>query len=261
MEWLIDVNPYAYIARLYGLSKEDFVSELVLVGDRKICLTRYNGILHAFADIHDEKTWEWLLSFAEAHPTEKICSFISPEILNRLSKPMLFCEPKMIYDVYLLDNERPRHQPQKLSDNFSFRSLNIVDIPELRVLFAYQDERQPLVSATFNYEDFVRNYNLGMFDGSKLVGIVGLFGKSSQDLEMGRGFTAPHYRGRGIHKILISGLIDKIRAEGDQRRIYSWTSVDNEAAKHVLASSGFRKLGSLCKVELNAEQSKARCRG
>lgn len=246
--WLQKETPYAYIARFHGVRHDVDNANVICVGNRQLCMQRQGEKLYFFAEEHDADTWSWLLDFARKNPSEKIYSFVNPN--NLLSRKGVFFNVEDAYHVYLFNNPMGAEQVLCPLGDFCCRQLTVGDMDALSDLFAQRSDAERIESDKLNLPELISGYHAAMFIENNLVGFVGLFGSNQYDLEIGRFFTSPAHRGKGICRILCTKLIADIKSKNDQRRIYSWTAIKNISAARVLLQSGFRPVGSLCKIDL-----------
>ncbi|HEY5799772.1 MAG TPA: GNAT family N-acetyltransferase [Burkholderiaceae bacterium] len=91
------------------------------------------------------------------------------------------------------------------------------------------------------------DYWLGVFDGGKLAGAVGLRTQQGRKVrhvaELIGMVVAPAWQGRGVGRLLVAQLIAQARALGHIRQIQLTVTDGNAAAEKLYASFGFEQYG------------------
>ena len=87
----------------------------------------------------------------------------------------------------------------------------------------------------------------GAFDGPQLIGMAGFYREHRQKRRH-KGwiwgvFVVAEYRGKGIARALLGALIEEARGLRGLRKMHLTVSADQEAARKLYASLGFRSYG------------------
>ena len=91
------------------------------------------------------------------------------------------------------------------------------------------------------------NFVLGAFDGPTLVGTVG-FHRLQPMKQRHKGwiwgmFVAPEYRGRGVARALLVGLLEGVKEGPELQRVLLKVATTQQSASRLYLSLGFRSFG------------------
>lgn len=124
--------------------------------------------------------------------------------------------------------------------DYTFRDARESDEPEIRALvFAILDEHELApdpCGADADLDDVMHHYfgrggtfRLLVSESGHIVGCGGLYPLSTKEAEVRKMYFAPHVRGRGLGRVLLTELIAFARAHGFQRVVLETASVLNPA--------------------------------
>jgi RimJ/RimL family protein N-acetyltransferase len=82
----------------------------------------------------------------------------------------------------------------------------------------------------------------GLFDGTHLIGITGVFGRADTAFLV-MSFILPAYRKRGLSAMLYQARLDWIRARGKFKRAVTTIRASNEVSQRVCRAFGFTCIG------------------
>ena len=91
------------------------------------------------------------------------------------------------------------------------------------------------------------SFVLGAFDGSRLVGMAGFY-RNRNLKERHKGgiwgvFVQPAYRGKGLGRALVSGILDRVRQIPGLTQIQLCVAATQKAARTSYEKLGFREFG------------------
>jgi RimJ/RimL family protein N-acetyltransferase len=87
------------------------------------------------------------------------------------------------------------------------------------------------------------NQIFGLFDGERLVGIIGAFAwpddRSGETATLVMSYILPAYRGRGLSRLLYAAALDWTRAHPRFKRVIVAMRASNAASRHACEPHGF----------------------
>ena len=240
--WLQDPGPYGLIARFYGVTEEPTRFTHTNASGHDVYVLETPFMDHSLAEGHNEGTCAWLLKRAELTGKEQ-----KTFIAERAFQAHLAASPRLVSSeaYFILRHSGPAEELAPLDSRFTLRPLTANDAPALLALYAEHDGPTPFVPSTFDAMKFLQHPTMGAFDNGRLAAVVGVFGQTSQEIEVGRLFTSPRYRGQGLAAHVLTALLQSIRISGENRPLYAWVRTDNIASQRALSRSGFETVGDL----------------
>lgn len=136
------------------------------------------------------------------------------------------------------------------TDASQFQALRLQGLLECPSAFASScDEERNLPSEMLatRLTETPDQFILGAFDGSSLVGVVGLMRERHRKLAhkafIWGMYVAPAFRRRGVGRQLLEGVLFRAESIPGLRQLNLGVNADNQAAKSLYDSLGFRAFG------------------
>jgi len=137
---------------------------------------------------------------------------------------------------------------QDVESFISLRAEGLENTPEAFGESLKEFNQKSLESFKSNFPNSDNNFLVGMFDGQKLVGVVGFFQNRSEKMKHKAGiwgmYVTPNYRKQGIGRKLMEFAIEKGKEIVEVKQIALGVVSTNIAAKVLYESLGFVSYGT-----------------
>jgi len=209
--------------------------------------TKHDDVDHLIVSQQDQASVKLAIASARQRPC--VTFACSDDELNRILEEAKRVEIRAFaveYDVMKLEKLRAR--PRGIGE-LLLRTLTAADLREVREFAARADDASPFY-AIFPFEHFLSRPSVGVWDGGRLVAILGIYLESATDVEIGRGYVLPSHRGRGLLREMAHELCVLLRERGFRQTVWGIMKTTNAASRKSLSALGFEGYGRIQVVEL-----------